>query len=102
MTTIPPLNNPSPLAGEGGEKPKASSGWGGWRRSHHPPPENAPLRSAFSSLPLKGGGAKIIALVLVLAIALPLVACGKRAPPGPPPGEKSSYPKTYPNPDEQQ
>jgi hypothetical protein len=39
--------------------------------------------------------------LLMLAIALPLVACGKRAPPDPPAGEKSVYPKVYPNPNEQ-
>ena len=40
-------------------------------------------------------------LLLVVAVALPLVACGKRAAPEPPPGAKSAYPKTYPNPNEQ-
>ena len=33
------------------------------------------------------GGSKLLLVVLVVAIALPLVACGKRAPPDPPPGE---------------
>jgi hypothetical protein len=44
---------------------------------------------------------RVAILVLMLAIALPLVACGKRAPPDPPAGEKSIYPKIYPNPNEQ-
>jgi predicted small lipoprotein YifL len=44
---------------------------------------------------------RVIVLVLMLAVALPLLAaCGKRAPPDPPPGEKNVYPKTYPNPNE--
>jgi len=45
--------------------------------------------------------ARLIALLMMAAIALPLVACGKRAPPQPPAGEKNVYPKTYPNPDGQ-
>ena len=45
-------------------------------------------------------GRTILALFLLLTIALPLVACGKRAPPDPPAGEKSTYPKQYPNPKE--
>lgn len=40
-------------------------------------------------------------LMLALVIALPLAACGKRAPPDPPPGVKDTYPKFYPNPNEQ-
>jgi predicted small lipoprotein YifL len=44
----------------------------------------------------------MIAVMLVLAIAMPLLAaCGKRASPEPPPGEKTTYPRTYPNPNEQ-
>lgn len=41
------------------------------------------------------------AWLALLAIALPLVACGKRAPPDPPSGAKDTYPKFYPNPNEQ-
>jgi hypothetical protein len=37
----------------------------------------------------------------MLAIAVPLGACGKRATPDPPPGAKDTYPKIYPNPNEQ-
>jgi hypothetical protein len=44
---------------------------------------------------------RVLALLLVLAMALPLVACGKRAPPQPPAGEQNVYPKVYPNPNEQ-
>lgn len=44
---------------------------------------------------------RTIALMLVLAIAMPLLAaCGKRGSPEPPAGEKSVYPKIYPNPNE--
>jgi predicted small lipoprotein YifL len=43
--------------------------------------------------------ARWLLLLLIAAIALPLASCGKRGQPGPPPGEKSVYPKTYPNPD---
>ena len=41
------------------------------------------------------------AALLILAIALPLTACGKRAAPDPPPGTKGQFPKVYPKPDEQ-
>lgn len=45
---------------------------------------------------------RLIALMLMLTVAMPLLAaCGKRAAPEPPPGEKSVYPKIYPNPNEQ-
>jgi hypothetical protein len=47
------------------------------------------------------GVAKFLLVLLVAAVALPLMACGKRASPEPPPGEKSTYPRTYPNPNEQ-
>jgi predicted small lipoprotein YifL len=40
-----------------------------------------------------------LAAVLIIALALPaLTACGKRGQPEPPPGQKSTYPGTYPNP----
>ena len=38
------------------------------------------------------------AIILLLLMALPLTACGKRGAPEPPPGEKNEYPKSYPNP----
>jgi len=41
------------------------------------------------------------AVLLLIAIAVPLAACAKRASPDPPPGVKSTYPKVYPNPNEQ-
>jgi hypothetical protein len=47
------------------------------------------------------GVAKFLLVLLVAVVALPLVACGKRASPEPPPGEKSTYPRTYPDPNEQ-
>ena len=37
-----------------------------------------------------------LALVLIL-VAAPLAACGKKGQPGLPNGEKSSYPRPYPN-----
>ena len=39
---------------------------------------------------------RLIMLMLVCALAAPLGACGKKAPNEPPPGEKSDYPKQYP------
>ncbi len=47
-------------------------------------------------------GRTIMALLLVASLALTLTACGKRTSPDPPPGEKSVYPRIYPNPNEQQ
>lgn len=38
-----------------------------------------------------------LALFLALALAGSLAACGKKGPPEPPPGEKSTYPRTYPS-----
>jgi hypothetical protein len=38
-----------------------------------------------------------LALALLLAAALPLLACGKKAEPGPPPGEPLAYPRAYPS-----
>ncbi len=40
--------------------------------------------------------AGIALALLVLAFALPLAACGKKADPGPPPGEPNVYPRAYP------
>ena len=36
-------------------------------------------------------------MLLVAAIALPLMACGKKGPPDPPPGEPNTYPMHYPH-----
>jgi predicted small lipoprotein YifL len=36
-------------------------------------------------------------IVLLLALAVPLAACGKKAPPSPPPGEPDVYPRVYPS-----
>jgi hypothetical protein len=38
-----------------------------------------------------------LALALLLAAALPLLACGKKAEPGPPPGAVVTYPRNYPH-----
>jgi hypothetical protein len=37
------------------------------------------------------------ALALLLLLALPLLACGKKSAPVPPPGEPNTYPRTYPS-----
>jgi predicted small lipoprotein YifL len=38
-----------------------------------------------------------LALALLLACALPLAGCGKKAEPGPPPDTENTYPRTYPH-----
>jgi len=38
-----------------------------------------------------------LAFALLLLLALPLAACGKKGAPEPPPGEKNTYPRTYPS-----
>ncbi|MGO8919159.1 MAG: hypothetical protein ACLQJR_24935 [Stellaceae bacterium] len=35
--------------------------------------------------------------LLLLASAMPLAACGKKAEPGPPPGTQTVFPRTYPH-----
>jgi predicted small lipoprotein YifL len=40
---------------------------------------------------------RAIALALVLLFALPLLSCGKKGAPQPPPGEPNTYPRTYPS-----
>ncbi len=43
--------------------------------------------------------ALILAALMVLAMALPLAACGKKGNPEPPPGAKDEvYPRPYPDP----
>ena len=44
----------------------------------------------------RGRAGLVLALMLVL-LALPLVACGKKSEPGPPPGEANTYPRFYPH-----
>ncbi len=39
----------------------------------------------------------VISLLLAMAIAAPLVSCGKRGNLEPPPGEPSDYPRKYPH-----
>jgi predicted small lipoprotein YifL len=38
-----------------------------------------------------------IAILLMIALAFPLVSCGKKGPPQPPNGEHSNYPRPYPD-----
>ncbi len=38
-----------------------------------------------------------IFVVLLLSLLLPLAACGKKGALDPPPGETSTYPRTYPS-----
>ena len=48
------------------------------------------------SLPDVRRRAGLALAILVMALALPLAACGKKAEPGPPPGVPNTYPRSYP------
>lgn len=39
------------------------------------------------------------ALLIAVALALPLAACGKKSPPKPPAGDQAPYPQQYPAPE---
>lgn len=41
---------------------------------------------------------RLILGLLLLALAAPLAACGKKGPPKPPSGDEAPYPRTYPAP----
>lgn len=41
--------------------------------------------------------APILLALVLLALCLPLAACGKKGSPGPPPGEPNTYPRSYPS-----
>ena len=47
--------------------------------------------------PARRGAAPLLLLLLLLGLALPLAACGKKADPSVPAGEQSTYPRTYPH-----
>ena len=42
----------------------------------------------------------VLLLSLLAALMLPLASCGKKGPPGLPPGETDQYPRQYPTPNE--
>ena len=42
----------------------------------------------------------VLLLALLVALMLPLAACGKKGPPGLPPGQTDQYPRQYPSPNE--
>jgi len=46
---------------------------------------------------LRGPGFRVLSLMMILALATALAACGKKGPPEPPAGEETSYPRTYPS-----
>lgn len=39
---------------------------------------------------------RILAIIIVLALVLPIAACGKKGPLELPPGQTDQFPKTYP------
>ncbi len=39
---------------------------------------------------------RLIALLLMAALAAPIAGCGKKGDPEPPPGTKSDFPRQYP------
>ncbi|MHA1114139.1 MAG: LPS translocon maturation chaperone LptM [Alphaproteobacteria bacterium] len=45
----------------------------------------------------RGPLGRVLFVLVILALAAPLAACGKKAPPEPPSGKESTYPKTYPS-----
>jgi len=88
---------PSPAMGEGNE-PHGGEAGGGDPSGGITPIRNAGLRLGISSLYRRGGGIGVVALLVLLCLALPLLGCGKRAPLDPPPGEPDNYHRQYPNP----
>ena len=50
-----------------------------------------------SSIPARLRGAAVARIVIVLMVALMLAGCGKKGAPQPPPGEPSTYPRSYPS-----
>jgi predicted small lipoprotein YifL len=40
---------------------------------------------------------RLAALLLVAIVLVPLLGCGKKGAPEPPPGEPDTYPRTYPS-----
>lgn len=46
--------------------------------------------------PARRTGVQLALALVLLALALPLAACGKKGEPGPPPGVPNTYPRQYP------
>jgi len=57
-------------------------------------PLTRPRPAASDTLSHKGRG---LAIVLLLTVLLPLMACGKKSEPAPPPGQPNTFPRTYPH-----